>query len=72
VAHEIVQVKIFGPGKALIRNLEHLYPLQDEHPYLLLGMLCSQLLPDDALTFLLEHIGAALEEEHTEDKILIY
>jgi hypothetical protein len=33
VAHEIIQLKIFGPGKPLIAYLEHLDPVQDEHAH---------------------------------------
>ena len=33
VAHEFVQVEILGYREALIGDLEHLYPVQDEHPH---------------------------------------
>ena len=33
VAHKIGQAEILGRGKPLIGDLEHLDPVQDEHPH---------------------------------------
>ena len=35
VAHEIVQVEILGYREALVGHVEHLDPVQDEHPHLI-------------------------------------
>jgi len=34
VAHEIIEAEILGYREALIGHLEHLDPIQDEHPHL--------------------------------------
>ena len=33
VAHEIIQVEVFGWGESLIGHVKHLDAIQDEHPY---------------------------------------